>query len=324
MDKLDSKILYELEQDARQSLPQIAKKVRASQQVVNYRLHQFQKNGILGQTYTLINFAKLGYSSYRTMLRLGNIGDTKYREMINYFMNHKNVLWLAECGGKWDLIVNILAKNPIQYNSFLLEMKNKFEEIVLDSDLLLTIEGVYFGRNYLSEKSREMNRNPYFGREIKTEKIDKLDLEILSCLSQNAWLNSVNIGTKLKVTSNTIINRIKEMKKEEVILGFKPLIHLEKISYQGFKALIKTRALTEEQEKKMLSKINSNDNIVGFLRMIGSWNLEIEFEVQSREEMLKISREIREKFKEAIKEFEVIPLFHEYKYNFFPGDLLKN
>ena len=57
--------------------------------------------------------------------------------------------------------------------------------------------------------------------------------------------------------------------------------------------------------------------------MIGLWDLEIEFETGTREEMLKISRWIRTSFKDIIKEFEVIPLFHEYKYNFFPGNLLK-
>jgi len=322
MDKLDLKLLYELEQDSRQSSSQIAKKIKTSQQVISYRLQQLQKEKIISEFYTIINFAKLGYSSYRTMFRLGKITDQGYNELIQFFKNHQNVLWLVECGGKWDLIVNILAKNPIQYNQFLSEIRNKFKEIIQDCELLLTIEGIYLGRDYLLEKVREIKKSPYFGKEILTEKLDDLDLQILNIFAENARLNSVKIGAKLKVSNNTIILRMKELKKKGIIQGFKPLIHLEKVGYQGYKALIKLNPITEEKERILYSQLNLNKNIVGILRMIGQWNLEIEFEVESREEMLKISREIRTKFKEFIKEFEVLPLFHEYKYNFFPGDLL--
>ena len=122
-DKRDMKLLYELEQDARQTLSQIAKKLKTSQQVISYRLQQLQKREVIGGVYTIINFAKLGYSNYRIMIRLGNISDEVYSRLIKFLRNHSNVLWLVECGGKWDLIVNILAKNPVQYSKFLSEIR---------------------------------------------------------------------------------------------------------------------------------------------------------------------------------------------------------
>jgi len=323
LDKKDIKLLYELEQDVRQTLSQIAKKLKTSQQVVSYRLQQLEKGKVITEYYTIIDIAKLGYSSYRTMFRIGNITKETYSKLINFFEKHPNVLWLVECGGRWDLIVNILAKNPVQYNQFLLEIRNKFKTIIQDYDLLLTVEGIYLGRDYLIEKQREIKQKLYFGKEISLEKLDKIDLKILDIISKNARANSVEISARLNISNNTVISRIKELKKKGVIQGFKPLIHLEKIDYQGYKALIKLNPLSEETEKAVISQFNSNSNIIGVLRMIGQWNLEVEFEVKSREEMLKISREIRSEFKDAIKEFEVIPLYHEYKYNFFPGDLLK-
>ncbi|MBI5803742.1 Lrp/AsnC family transcriptional regulator [Candidatus Pacearchaeota archaeon] len=322
LDKKDLKLLYELEKDARQPLTQIAKKLKTSQQVVSYRLQQLQENKVITEFYTMINFAKLGYSSYRTMIKLENISDESHAKLIKFLESHSNVLWLVECGGKWDLIVNFLAKNPVQYNGFLSEMQRKFKKIIQDYDLLLTIEGIYRGRNYLSEERRLVREQPYFGREVSQEKIDKTDLRILSYLSENARANSVEIGEKLNLTNNTIISRIKELNKKEIIQGFKPLIHLEKIGYQSYKALIKLRVIDVEHEKKIIDSFDSNVNVVGILKMIGMWEFEIEFEIQSREEMLKLSREIRTKFKGVIKEFEILPLYHEYKYNFFPRDLL--
>ena len=258
------------------------------------------------------------------MIRLGNISETKYQKLIEFFENHRNVLWLVECGGKWDLIVNILAKDPFCYSKFLLEIRNKFKDLIQDYDLLLTIEVIYFGRDYFLEKQREVKPKISLGKEISLEKIDETDLKILNVIAKDARLNSVEISSKLKVSNNTIISRIKELKKKGVIQGFKPLIHLDEIGYQAYKALIRLHPISEEKEREMINKLNSDNQVVGILRMIGQWNLEVEFEVQNRKEMLKVSREIRTKFKDFIKEFEVIPLFHEYKYNFFPGDLLKN
>lgn len=319
LDKRYMKLLYELEQNARQSTSKIAKSLGTSQQVISYRLQQLQNRGIISEFYTLINFSKLGYSSYRTMLKLGNVTDEKYSKLIKFFKNHQNVLWLVECGGKWDLIVNMLCKNPSQYNKFLLEIKNKFRNFVQDYDLLLTIEGIYFGKDYLIDRSRQKNSKQSFGGEVSMEKTNDLDLKILKLISEKARLNSVELGGNLKVSNNTIIKRIKELKKKGIILGFKPLIHLEKIDYQGYKALIKLNPISEEKERELISSLNLKKNIVSVLRMIGQWNFEIEFEVKNREQMLKLTREIRTTFKDLIKEFEVIPLFHEYKYNFFPG-----
>jgi len=39
--------------------------------------------------------------------------------------------------------------------------------------------------------------------------------------------------------------------------------------------------------------------------------------------MLSLTRNFRDKFKDVVKEFEVISLFHEYRYNFFPRDLIE-
>lgn len=323
LDKFDLRLLTELENNARQTLSQIAKKLKTSQQVVSYRIKSLENRKIVGGYYTLINLTKLGYTSYRTMIRLSNIDEQKHKEIINYLMKHPNVLWLVECGGRWDLLVNFLAHNIIQYSNFLREFRNEFPQQIQNYDILTTVEMSYFGRDYFTKKSREIKKPLYFGREFKPEKVDKVDLQILNLISEKARLNSVEIAEKINISPNTIILRIKNMKKSGLIQGFKPLIHLENTPYSGYKALVKFQNITEQKEKEIISYLRANVNVVGIIRLVGGWDFEIEFEVDSKQKMLEITRNFRDKFKEVIKEFEVIPLFHEYKYNFFPRDILK-
>src|SRR3989344_5405969 len=292
MDKLDLKLISELENNARQTLSQIAKKIKTSQQVISYRIKSLEERKIITEYYTIINFTNLNYTSYRTMIRLSNINKEKHKEIIDYLIKCDNVLWLVECGGRWDLIVNFIAKNIIQYNNII-------------------------------KKEREVKHLPSFGGEHKVIDIDKTNLQILNLISENARMSSVEISQKLKISPNTIILRIKEMKKLGIIQSFKPLIHLENTSYHGYKALVKFQNITETKEIEIINYLKSEVNIVGIIKLIGLWDFEIEFEVKSKEEMLELTRSFRDRFKKVIKDFEVVPLFHEYKYNFFPRDLLK-
>jgi Lrp/AsnC family leucine-responsive transcriptional regulator len=323
LSRFDLKLLQELEDNSRMTLSQIAKKLKTSQQVISYRLQSLQKRNIVGRFYTLINFTKLGYTNYRTLVHLTNITEQNFKEIISYLMDHPNVLWLVECGGKWDLIVNFLAKNIVQYNNMLKEFKNKFPRHIQNYDVLTTVEVIYFGRDYFTKKIHDSKQSPYFGREFKLAKVDKTDLEILDLISENARINCVEIAEKIGVSPNTIILRIKEMKKQGIIQAFKPLLHLENTPYSSYKALIKFQNITEQKENEIIDYLKINVNVVGIIKQVGIWDFEIEFEVDSKQAMLDLTRKFRDKFKAVIKEFEVIPLYHEYKYNFFPRDLLK-
>jgi DNA-binding Lrp family transcriptional regulator len=324
LDKVDLKLLAELEDDARQTSSQIAKKLKTSQQVVSYRINSLLKRKIVYGFHTVINFSMLGYTSYRTMIRLSNITEEKHKEIIHYLLAHPNVLWLIDCGGRWDLLVNFMAKDVIQFDKFMRDFKNKFPEQIQNYDVLITIGGTFFGRDYFSKKTRDIKPLLYFGHEARTVKTDETDLKILGLISENARMASVEVGRQLNLSPNTIILRMKNMKKTSLIQGFKPSIQFENTPWASHKALIKFQNITEKKELELMNYLRNNTNVIAILKLIGTWDFEIEFEVETKEEMLKLTRDVRDKFKEVIQGFEMLPLYHEYRYNYFPKDLLGN
>lgn len=322
LNKGELKLLAELENDARQPLSQIAKKLNISQQLLSYRLQCLKKRGVLFGFYTMIYFTMFGYTRYRTMVRLSNISKQKYKEIISYLMHHSNVQWIVECGGRWDLIINFMAKNIIQFDGFLTNFKNNFPKQIQNYDVLIGVEILELGRDYFTKIKRESKVLSYFGRKYKPIKYDKTDLKILDLISENARMNSVEISDKIGVTPNTVILRIKNMKEKGLIHAFRPLIHLENTPYSTYKAPIKFQNLTKQKEDEMINYLKKNINIVAINKLIGQWDFEFEFEVDSKEAMLELTRNFRDKFKDVIKEFEIIPLFHDFRYNFFPRDML--
>jgi hypothetical protein len=55
-----------------------------------------------------------------------------------------------------------------------------------------------------------------------------------------------------------------------------------------------------------------------FLKLIGSWDLEIEFETENEDELYKILTDIRKKFSNVIRNFDILRITETYKYDYFP------
>jgi len=320
LDKYDLKILYKLEENSRYTTSKIAKAVGTSQQVVSYRIKQLLKKGIIKEFFTTIDLGSLGYISYRVMIKLKMMSLAEKKDFFNTLSTMKNVLWVCECGGKWNLIINILAKDPKQFNELFSKLLEKYDDIVSNYDLLYTIEGINFGRRYLFNSKNEMSQ--YFFGVRRVTKIDNTDLKILKVLAKNGRANSIELENKLRINYKTIIQRIKLLRDKQVITGFKPLIDLSRIGYTANKIILDITKISKKEEKFFLDFLFSDSNIVGVLKFIGKWNYEIEFEVKKEEKIWEIYRNIQDYLGEKIKLIDIIPLFKEYPYNYFPDSLL--
>jgi DNA-binding Lrp family transcriptional regulator len=314
-------ILSELEDDARQPFSKLAKKLRISQQQLSYRLQVLRRWNILGGYYAQINFPMFGYTKYRTMVNISNYTKPKEKEILHFLMHHPNVQWIVECGGKWDYIINFVAKNVIQYDSFLRDFKNRFPRQIQNFDIFIVMEFIEFGRAYFTKSYRDVRELSIFGRDYQPVKADILDLQILGLLSEQARITSSEIAARLGTSPTSISGRIKKLIEKRIIRGFKPLVHVENMGYMTYKIPLKLQNCGEGKEEEIIEYLKTDVRVVAIIKLIGKWDLEIEFEVDSRHSMLEFIRGVRDKFKDIIKEFELIPLFHEYRYNYFPKDL---
>ena len=110
LDVKDRKILYELDINSRQSNSEIAKKVGLSKQVVGFRIKRLLKENIISFFYSVIDISKLGFTVHKNFLRLQNLDRGKEKELIDFLVNHPNVVWFASCDGKFDLAFGTWAK----------------------------------------------------------------------------------------------------------------------------------------------------------------------------------------------------------------------
>ncbi|MFH1376809.1 MAG: Lrp/AsnC family transcriptional regulator [Candidatus Woesearchaeota archaeon] len=318
LDKLDYKILEELDYNARIPQSELAKKLNLSKQNISYRINKLIKNKIIQAFITGINMHKLGYLTYRIYLRI-NINKSK--EIIDYFKNLNNTLWVVSLSGMWDLEVVILAKNYIELNNIVKKSKEDLGIYFTKINISTSIFNYQFKRDYLLNKERKLFIPFYYGFEPKKEDLDELDIKILYELSKDCNRSNQEIGKKLKTTYHTIKQRINKMEKLKIIIHHRIFINLEKINRKFYKATITLNNSTKEKEKELYNFCSSFNFIVYLVEVLGDWQLEIEAEVESQNQFNDFLIQLRKKFPDLIQDYQIIQATKEHKIDFFPGNI---
>lgn len=316
LDLKDRKILYELDRNCRQSNTQISKKVGLSKQVVNYRINKLQEQNIIQKYVAQLNLPKFGFLSYKVMLQLQNVNPEKEQEIIKSIQNDQNVHWFVSCFGKWDLVFAFSSKTVMEFNKNLNNLLKPFEPFVKDKKTLLITDLYHFTRSYLIEKKEK--DFSYFGGEPEKTKLDNIDFEIINILSENARENIVNIADQLKTTIDIIRYRIKKLVDNKIIQSFRAIINRELLDYQYWNILIKTKNLTDEKEKQVISYFKQTQNIVFASRYMDDYTFGFELEVKNIEKLNKILMDFRFQFSDFIETYETILFFKEHKVHYLP------
>ena len=162
LDVKDTKILGELDADARQSNNLIGRKVGLSKEVVKYRIDRLIENNVIIRFHTVINYFKLGISKFKLYLRLTNVNKDKLEEIGQYFYAHNRTEWVAITTGKWDMIVGFLVHNVNEFDDEVQIALNKFSAYIQEKAVTTTLYLVHTKRSFLKTiPSNEISKVVY-------------------------------------------------------------------------------------------------------------------------------------------------------------------
>lgn len=315
LDVKDKKILTLLDENARFNNSQIARKVGLSKPTVEYRLKRFEKNDIIFNHYTVIDFTKLGYSQYKIYFKFQNATLEDEKKISEYWIEDKNTVWAGQIRGRWDLAVSILARSNFEFGHILNKFMEKYYSFILEKDVLLTEYSPIYSREYL-EKTPP--REFVYGLPKETYELDETDKKILKELSNNARIPIIDLAEKTKLTRDIINYRMKKLTQDGVIVQHRTFLNLKRIGINYYKVIFRTKNFNKEHEAKIKAYVASHKKVTQFLKLIGSWDLEIEFETEDENELYEILTEIRKEFSDIIRDFDILRITETYKYNYFP------
>jgi len=318
LDLKDKKLLYELDCNSRQTIQQLAKKIGLSKDAVKYRINKLVKNKVIKSFNAVIDTGKLGFYSFRLFMKFYQLSPEKEREILEFLLKNENLVWLVQVEGNWDINTWFLYKSVEEMNSFLEKFTQKYNNYISNKEFGIYTNINYFSRAYLSEKKRNTFSIPIVSLP-KPQKLDKSDLKIIELLSKNSRISIIEIAEKSKLTPKTVINKIRRLGNDKIIVGYRAEFNLEKLGLKYYKIHITTFNTTPEKIKQFKLYIQQNPDIIYHDEVLGGYDIEIEAQVENEDRLRELIEDIRTKFSSMIKDYEVLHYFKEYRLRFFPS-----
>lgn len=311
LDLKDKKILYWLDQNAREPNSKIAKRVGLSKDAVHYRIERLQK-GTIRRFYTALNTLALGYLHFNTYFHLQNINEELHTRFVNFCKKEPGVIWCASCYGDWDYSVSYLAKKPDGYQEFITKISQEFGDLIQEKTMALMLDSPTYPRSYLIQDDvRELTYTsaaPY--------EPDETEHELLKLLSQNARMNVVLLAKELNSTTDIIRQRMKKLERKGILQAYRASIDVDALGLKYYKILLQTNNLTPEKEKNLRQYSKEHPHIIQYVRYAGQWEIQLEVEI-APEEIKQLITNLRNKYSEIIQNYTILELVEE-KLNYYP------
>ncbi|MFC1647837.1 Lrp/AsnC family transcriptional regulator [Nanoarchaeota archaeon] len=145
LDSKDKKIIEQLQTNCRQTIAQIAKKTKLPRDVVMYRIKRMETNEVIRAHHTMLNPSKLGYPLYvYVLLSCYNIKPDEETKLISYLKSKKNIIYVAKNSGKYDFTIGVCARDYLEYDESIREIRQEFPDLIKDIESLPTVQEYKF------------------------------------------------------------------------------------------------------------------------------------------------------------------------------------
>ncbi len=314
IDTGDRKILYQLDLNARQSISEIAKKVRLNKNTVKYRIERMEKEGLILNYYAIIDNSMLGYFSFRVYFKFFDTTPEKENEILKWLSGNGNISIVNRSEGNYDISFMVWVRDIHEFYSVWLEFRKRYKPHITNEKIAIFTQVSHYRRAYLLSKEFDDTKEDTIGHGGMV-RYDELDIRILRMLARNARIRTTEMSSKLNVPPRTIAFRIKSLKKRGIIKGCRAHLNLELLGYEYYKINIVLNNMQNLEE--MAGYAKRHPNIIYLDRTISNLDFEIDVEVKNKSHMFRIINDMKERFRN-IREFEYFSVKEYVKLLYFP------
>lgn len=315
LDRIDEKIISELDNNARQSISAIAKKTGVPKSVAAYRLRALEKSGVIKYYYTVIDSYRLGYSSYRVYLKLRHAGPAKEREMIEYLTALPQTRWVGLIKGTYNIGVVFLVRTQKEFVDVYASFNSKYRAHIGSSHVGIS-SGLERFRLPFAKRHLKSRASVDTVRVGDTAEIDATDSRLLEILSANARMPLLGIARQMGLTPAAVQYRLKQLMRNRIVLGFRPVLDMEKLGYTLYKVDINLKGA--EGYERMRRFAREHEAVFCLVKTIGWADAEFEVYAKSTAQFYSILDEIRARFEGSMSDYDFFMYSQLIKFRYTP------
>ena len=303
-------IIENLISNAREPITNISKKIRLSKSSTLNRLNNLIKRGVISKFVTVIDFKNLGYFTKIIFLKV-NLTENILKELENLDF----YIGISTTSSFYNVTITVIAKDMNEFQ----EQLSKLYLITKYADIKVSTISRYetppynlFGIKINQRKEKE---------DKQKTKVDKIDIQILECLEEEARIPASKIANKLNVDSKTIINRMKKLKKEGIIKAYHTIFNSLRMGYSPYNIIFKIKR--KEFVNKVYDFIKNESLCYLAAKLEGEYDLIGTFLFNDNNKIKGFLDKLHKMFKNIDIETEVTVLF-EFRNKFLPNIVIKN
>lgn len=151
---------------------------------------------------------------------------------------------------------------------------------------------------------------------------DKYDKIIIKELDEDCRISFTDLSKKVGLTREAVKNRIKKLIDQKIIVSFKPIFNPPHMGYPIYNYIFfSLYNPTEEKEEEFIKYIKNNKYMNYLASSLGRWDYMVGICCKNNNHFDAELKAIRRKFHDFIKDYEVLNLLQEYKFETY-GDLV--
>src|SRR3989338_9884645 len=140
IDDIDLKLLRILSNNARIDFVKLSGQFNLTANAIKNRVNKLIQNGIIKTFFIEPNKTALGFEQYNIQFIFENPSKEQEQKLLNYLIHHQNIHFYYKPVGHWDLEIGVFVPNPGELRKIILDLRNKFSDIIKIYDTILFYE----------------------------------------------------------------------------------------------------------------------------------------------------------------------------------------
>ncbi len=318
LDKTDLKILYELDENSRKSLSAIARKIRKTPQEVKRRFDVLVEQGVIRYFWPMIEYRSVGYFFILYLIKFHNVNEQKENEFFEYLNSVNEIPIIMRSDGYCDAHVYVCSKGMFRAEKVFREINAGFSQYIMSYEAVIAIGFSQFRRNYMVDKQSLTQNVALTGDDLGDLKLKPITLSTLEILNKNARVTIQEISNTLNISYDKAKREIARLENLGVIQSYSYMPDHQKMGLSLYRVLFQLRNLTPMREQDFFQFCNQHPHIIHYLRLLGNWQLMLDVEVESKDKLRNVLREIKMKYAHIVYRIEATEIYHVDRFRDLP------
>ena len=283
VDKIDTKIVGHLLEDARKNFTEIGREIGISKNVVWNRYEKMIADGVITGSTVQINYKRLGYDCVGTLLLEV---DPSQVEQVSSYIKAKipDAFGPFKSASKHNLRAVVTLKTVSELGNIKEELRRKIAVSEIHSSLWTD---VWFTPENLSlipiRPVDPRNKGPPTDNSIFCA--DETDLKIIRELTKDSRISFRTLAKQLNLSTDTVARRYKKLKENSIIVS-RIQVDLTKIGYQAT-AHFYLRITPQYDVDIVISEIIPIPDVFYIMKCTGDYNIGVMLMVKNVQDMLR-------------------------------------